>query len=145
MFLTVLLVAMNLVPCNFHTTHREVKLRQYAPTVADTNNQTNKQTNGQTDRQKDRQKDRQTDKQTNRQTDKHTDRQKDRQKNKQTNNADFARSRNASKYMSLHMNCQAAKGFNGYAMQHQTDSKYMYVLTHVCMGKLCSPRLNMVV
>ena len=47
--------------------------------------------------------------------------------------------------MSLHMNCQAAKGFNGYAMQHQTDSKYMYVLTHVCMGKLCSPRLNMFV
>ena len=48
-------------------------------------------------------------------------------------------------YMSLHMSCQAAKGFNGYAMQHQNDSKYMYVLTHVCMGKLCSPRLNMVV
>ena len=40
--------------------------------------------------------------------------------------------------MSLHMNCQAAKGFNGYAMQHQTDSKYMYVLTHVWLGKLCS-------
>ena len=44
--------------------------------------------------------------------------------------------------MSLHMNCQAAKGFNGYAMQHQTDSKYMYVLTHVCMGKLCSDGLS---
>jgi hypothetical protein len=47
--------------------------------------------------------------------------------------------------MSLHMKCQAAKGFNGYAMKHQNDSKYMYVLTHVCVGKLCSPRLNMVV
>ena len=46
--------------------------------------------------------------------------------------------------MSLHMNCQAAKGFNGYAMQHQTDSKYMYVLTHVCMGKLCSVLNNIV-
>ena len=47
--------------------------------------------------------------------------------------------------MSLHMNWQAAKGFNGYAMQHQIDSKNMYVLTHVWLGKLGSPRLNMVI
>ena len=66
-------------------------------------------------------------------------------KKPQCRTADFARSRNASTYMSLHMNWQAAKGFNGYAMQHQNDSKYMYVLTHVWLGKLCSPRLNMVI
>ena len=79
MFLTVLLVAMNLVPCNFHTTHREVKLRQYAPTVTDTNNQTNKQTDRQTERQTERQTNRQTDKQTNIQTDRKTDRKTNKQ------------------------------------------------------------------